>query len=136
MAAAVAPLDVPTEGRGATKFDRGHGTALCGRERSAVLLTISLTVAAEHVRHLQGASRHADRRLEMLWRSWLWRGDKRLWQKIERARRRTDLARGDPQIASSGGEAAMPEQKLNRTDIGAEFEKMHSECVPTMSPKT
>jgi hypothetical protein len=96
MAAVVAPLDVPTEGRGAAKFDRSHGTALCRRERSAVLLTIILTVTAEHVRHLQGAGPHGDRGLEMLWRTWLRRGDYRLWQEIEWARRRTDLARGNP----------------------------------------
>lgn len=61
MAAVVATLDVTAEGGSATEFDRGHGTALCHRERSAVLLTVILPVAAEHIRHLQGAGRHESR---------------------------------------------------------------------------
>ena len=96
MATLVAPLDMPAEGCGAAEFDRGHGTALRRRERSTVLLTVILTVAMEHVRHLQGTALHGDRRLEVLWRRRLWGGDYRLRQEVERAGCRTDLARGNP----------------------------------------
>ena len=54
-------------------------------------------------------------------------------QQVQRARCRADLAGSDAQILGSGGEAAMAEEKLNGPQIGAGFEEMDGECVPTMS---
>jgi hypothetical protein len=58
MAAGVALLDVAAERGRATPLDRGHDTTLRGRQRSAVLLTIGVTVAAEHVRHFRRPAGH------------------------------------------------------------------------------
>ena len=43
------------EGGGAAALDRGHDAPLRGRQRGAVLLTIGVAVAAEHVRHLRAS---------------------------------------------------------------------------------
>jgi hypothetical protein len=65
----------------------------------------------------------------MLWRRRLRRGDYRLRQEVERAGCRTDLAGGNPQISGGRGEAAVPQQQLDRADIGAGLEEMHGEGV-------
>jgi hypothetical protein len=51
MTTAVTLLNVPAKRCGAAELDCCHGTALCCRERRAVMLTIGFTVVAEYVRH-------------------------------------------------------------------------------------
>ena len=58
VAAGIALLDVAAELCRATVLDRRHDTTLRRRQRSAVLLTIGLTVAAEHVRHFRCPAGH------------------------------------------------------------------------------
>ena len=60
VAAGVALFDVAAERSRATLLDRGHDATLRGRQRSAVLLTIGVTVAAEHVRHFRPAGHQGD----------------------------------------------------------------------------
>ena len=50
-------------------------------------------------------------------------------EQVERARGRTDLRRGDAQIAGRGFQTAMPEQQLNRAHVGAGFQEMDREGV-------
>ena len=60
MAAGIALLDVAAERCRATPLDRRHDTTLRRRQRSAMLLTIGATVAAEHVRHFRRPAGHRD----------------------------------------------------------------------------
>ena len=45
------------ESGGAAGFDRRHHAALRDRQRSAMLLTIGVAVAAEHIRHFRARDR-------------------------------------------------------------------------------
>ena len=58
VAAGIALLDMAAERCRATPLDRRHHTTLRRRQRSAVLLTIGVTVAAEHVRHFRQPAGH------------------------------------------------------------------------------
>jgi hypothetical protein len=58
VAAGIALLDVATERCRATLLDGGHDATLRRRQRGAVLLTIGVTVAAEHVRHFHRPAGH------------------------------------------------------------------------------
>ena len=58
MAAFITLLDMAAERGRPAEFDRAHGVALHGGQRTPVLLPVCLAVAAEHVRHLQGTARH------------------------------------------------------------------------------
>ena len=58
MTAIVAALQVATESGSPAHFDGSHDAALCCRERRAVLFTVAVAVAAEHVRHFRPARRH------------------------------------------------------------------------------
>ena len=53
MAARIALFDMTAKRRGPAAFDRGHHPALRGRQRTAVLLTMGITIAAEDVRHFR-----------------------------------------------------------------------------------
>ena len=61
-AAVVALLDMATQGRRATRLDRGHSSPLRGGERCAVLSPVVIAVATEHVRHFGGVARHRHER--------------------------------------------------------------------------
>ena len=50
-------------------------------------------------------------------------------QQVEGAGRGTDLAGGDPQVASRGCEASVTEQQLNGAQIGTGFEQMDGKGV-------
>ena len=67
---------------------------------------------------------------EVFWFSRLWRDRRRMWQQVEWTGGGTDFGGGDPQVACRRCQAAMAEQQLNGSDIGAGFKQMHSECVP------
>ena len=58
VAAVITLLDMAAERGRPAEFDRAHGVALHGGQRTPVLLPVCLAVAAEHVRHLQGTARH------------------------------------------------------------------------------
>ena len=53
MAALIAALEVAAESGRAAHLDGGHDAPLPARHRRAMLLSISFSVAAEHVRHFQ-----------------------------------------------------------------------------------
>ena len=53
MAAVVTLLQMAAENSSPAELDRSHDTALRHRHRSAVLLTIICTVAAEYIRYYQ-----------------------------------------------------------------------------------
>jgi hypothetical protein len=53
MAAVVTLLQMAAENSSPAELDRSHDTALRHRHRSAVLLTIICTVAAEYIRYFQ-----------------------------------------------------------------------------------
>ena len=53
MTASVALLDVASERGGPADLDRRHHPALCRGQRSTVLLTIGVAVAAEYIRHFR-----------------------------------------------------------------------------------
>ena len=94
-----------------------------------MLLTISFSVAAEHVRHFELRTVHAARCLEVLRRSG--RGFNRYGtrEQVERARGRTNLAGSDAQITGSGRQTAMAEQKLNGSEIRPGFQQVDRECM-------
>jgi hypothetical protein len=52
MAALVAAFEMAAESRGTAHFDSSHDAPLRHGQRRAMLLSISFSVAAEHVRHL------------------------------------------------------------------------------------
>src|SRR5664279_2999024 len=58
MTAAVALLDMATERRRPANLDRRHHPALCRGQRFAVLFTISVAVALEHIRHFRPRPTH------------------------------------------------------------------------------
>src|SRR5271166_54476 len=53
VAAVVTLLEMTTQKSSAADLDRGHGTALRYRKRSAMLLTIGFAIAAKHIRHFE-----------------------------------------------------------------------------------
>ena len=119
MFAGVALFPMTAQGGGATGFDGVHCTALRARQRRSVLDTIRLTVAAQHMRHLQREPRHGKERLKALRRG-CWRRQ-RMRQQIQRAFGRADLRGGDTQVTRGRGQRPMPHQQLNGAQIGARF---------------
>src|ERR1700685_1772096 len=59
--AAVALLDMTAKRCCATQLDCGHSATLRGGESGAVLLSICVAVAAEHIRHFGGVAGHRTR---------------------------------------------------------------------------
>src|SRR5206468_2751709 len=104
----VALLDVPAERRSAAGLDRGHHAPLRGREPGTSGCTIGIAVATEDVRHLQRRTIHE--RASADGRRGRSRGRRRTWEQVERTGGRTDLRRGDAQIAGGGFQAATAEQ--------------------------
>jgi hypothetical protein len=58
VATLIALLNVTTERRGSAELDRAHDAMLRRGQQSAMMLTIGLTVAAEHIRHFQPEAGH------------------------------------------------------------------------------
>lgn len=54
----------------------------------------------------------------------------RMREQIKRAGGGAYLGGGNAQIAGCGSQAAMAEQELNSTDVGALLEKVNGKCVP------
>ena len=63
MTALIALLDVTAQRGGSTELDGGHDTPLGRVQRRAMLRTISVAVAAEHVRHFRPQAGHREARL-------------------------------------------------------------------------
>ena len=126
----VALFDMPAEGGGAARLDRGHDAPLGGRQRRAGLLhdrrrrsggrcpplRASGDPRARALRSAQGAEAGGS-------------GVTGHGSQVEGTRRRTHLDRGNPEIARGGRETAMAEQQLNGADVGAGFEEMDGKCV-------
>ena len=53
----------------------------------------------------------------------------RMREQIQRAGGGADLGGGNAQIAGGGSQAAMAEQELDSTDVGALLEKVNGKCV-------
>jgi hypothetical protein len=58
MGALVAAFQVTAENGRAAHLDGGHDAPLCHRHRRAMLLSISFSIAAKHVRHFQLGAIH------------------------------------------------------------------------------
>ena len=58
VAAAVTLLQVTAQGGSPAEFDGAHHAPLPARERTCVLLPVSRTVAAEHIRHFEFGAFH------------------------------------------------------------------------------
>ena len=83
-------------------------------------LAISLTVAAEDIRHLQhGHGRRGSNRRRSLHQP----------QPVEWTDDVADRGSGDVGIAGRGRQIAMAEQHLDRADIGARLEQMGGEAM-------
>ena len=124
MAAAVALLDVAAEGGGAALLDGRHHPALRRGEGGPGLGAGGVAVAAEDLRHGGRGARH-DRRSGDVRGAFRYRP----WQEVQRTRGRADRGCRDPQVVGGGLQAPMPEQQLNRTQVGARLEEMDRERV-------
>jgi hypothetical protein len=71
IGALVAAFEVAAENGRAAHLNGGHDAPLSHGHRRAMLLSISFSVAAEHVRHFQLRAIHGGQRLEEWWRSGL-----------------------------------------------------------------
>ena len=129
VATRVALFDMAAERGGAARLDRGHDAPLGGRQRPAGLLTIGVAVAAEDVRHFERRAIHGAARSEVRGRRRRRLGCDGAREPVQRTRRRTDLDRGNPQIARGGRQTAMAEQQLNGADVGAGFQEMDGKRV-------
>src|SRR6516164_5965424 len=127
---AVAAFEMPAESCGATHLDRSHDALLCRRERPIMLLTIGFAVAAEDVRHFELRATHRAQRLEVFRRFGLDLHRDRARQQIQRTRCRADFAGRYAKIFCCSGQAAMTEQQLNGTNVGALFQQMDGKSVP------
>src|SRR5690242_6385135 len=129
MAAVVTLLQVAPERRRAAALDGTHDAALRRGERSAMRLTISFAVAAKHLEPLPTA---ADP----------WPGAKSIV--VGRARApppraaaadragfgwRTPWKWRSAQVAGRGGQAAMTQEQLNGTHVGAGFQQVDREAM-------
>ena len=124
MPTGIALLDMSTEGSGPTDFDRTHDATLGLRKRRAVRLPILWPIAAKDICHFQRRTHDWSLSLEVLWWSrWFWQWG---WdgQEIKRARRRTDCAGRNFEIAGGGREAAMARAELNGANLCASFQQM------------
>jgi len=129
MTALIALLDVTAKRGGPAEFDRGHDAPLRCAQRRAMLRTIGVAVAAEHVRHFRPRPGHRRRGSEVLARGGR-RCDGRRTQQLQGAHRGADLAGGDPQIAGCGRQAAVTKQQLNGANVGAGLQQMDREGMP------
>ena len=134
VVAAIALLDMPAEGGGPAGLDRVHDPPLGGRQGALLRAAIGLAVAAEDVRPLQRRPSHRPTLRSERWR----RGGRILRrlgprQQVEGAGGRAHLGRGDSQVAGGGGEAAMPEEELDRAEIGAGLQQVYGEGMATIS---
>jgi hypothetical protein len=86
--------------------------------------TVSFTVAAKHVGHLQPGTIHGRAVLLDRGIGWIHR------QPVEGADRLANLRGGNLQISGGRCQTAVPQQKLDRPDIRAGFEQVYSEGVP------
>ena len=94
-----------------------------------MLLTIGFAVAAEDVRHFQLRAIHRAQRLEVLRWFGLDLHRDRTRQQIQRTRCRADFAGRYAEIFCRCGQAAMTEQQLNGTNIGALFQQVNRKSV-------
>jgi hypothetical protein len=109
MTASVALLDMAADSRRSTDLDRRHYTALCRRQRSIVLLTIGVTVAAEHIRHFRPRPSHWLGRSGGRWR-FRFGVDGKSRQQIHWTGCRAHRAGGDPKVTRCRVQATVPEQ--------------------------
>ena len=72
LTALIATFEVTAERRRAAHLDGAHDAPLPRRHGRAMVLSMSLSVAAEHVRHFQLRTVHASRRSEVLRRGGCW----------------------------------------------------------------
>ena len=117
MAAVVTLLDVAAEGGGSALLDGRHHAALRRREGGPGLGPEGIAVAAEDLRHGDRGARHGRRSGDV--RSRFRYGPRK---EVQRTRGRADRAGGEQQVAGRGLQAPMPEQKLNRTQVGARLD--------------
>jgi hypothetical protein len=115
MAAVPAALDMTSERRGATTFDRGHGVLPRRGQRRAILVAKSRAEVAEDVRHFQSLAGHG----QVSGGHEIRGGRRHALQGFQRTGRGADLAGGDTQISSRGVQGAMAEQQLDGAQIGA-----------------
>ena len=109
MAAAIALLDMATEGSAATAFNGAHGAQLPAAKRRGMRLPVSGPAVAEHVRHFEARGGHR-RRSEIGGRGGRrWRGYGPR-QQVEGALGRAHRAGRHLQVAGRAGEAAMTHQ--------------------------
>ena len=128
VAALIAAFEVAAEHGRAAHLDGGHDAPLRHRHRRAMLLSISFSVAAEHVRHFQLRTVHAARRSEVLRRGGCGLNGYGTREQVERTGCRAHLAGGNPQVAGGGRQTAMAEQKLDGADIGTGFQQVNREA--------
>ena len=114
MTAVVALLDVAAEGGGAALLDGRHHPALRRGEGGPGLNPKGVAVAAEDLRHGDRGARHSHRSRDV---GGAFRDRPR--EEVQRTRGRADRAGGDLQVARGGLQAPMPEQELNRAQVGA-----------------
>ena len=127
MAAVATLLDVAAEGGGATLLDGRHHAALRRREGGPDLGSEVVAVAAEDLGYGERGAWHGRSSVDGL--GALWYGPR----EVQRTLGRADRAGGDLQIPRRRLQTPMPEQKLNRAQVGAGLEEMNSkrvtECV-------
>ena len=127
MAAVATLLDVAAEGGGATLLDGRHHAALRRREGGPDLGSEVVAVAAEDLRYGERGAWHGRSSVDGL--GALWYGPR----EVQRTLGRADRAGGDLQIPRRRLQTPMPEQELNRAQVGAGLEEMNSkrvtECV-------
>ena len=124
MTAVVTLLDVAAEGGGAALLDGRHHAALRRREGGPDLGPEGIAVAAEDFPHGERGA----------WRGHhsvggpgaFWYG---LREQVQRTCGRADRGGRDPQVLRRGLQTPMPEQELNRTQVGARLQEMDGERV-------
>jgi hypothetical protein len=119
MRAVLARLNVAAERRGPAELDRRHDAALHAADMAVVGTTISRTMAAEDIRHLQLGShcRGSGRRHHLQ------------LQSIERALGRRDCCGRHMCIASRGREVAVSQQNLDNPDINPALQQVRGKAV-------
>ena len=122
MAAVVTLLDVAAEGGGAALLDGRHHAAVRRREGGSDLGPEGIAVAAEHLRHGEYGAWHDRSSVDVL--GAFWDGP---WEQIQRTRGRADRGGRDPQVLRRGRQTPMPEQELNRAQVGARLKEMDRE---------
>src|SRR6266849_8402368 len=121
MTAGVALLDMAAERCRSTDLDRGHDTALCRGQRITMLLTIGVTVAAEHIRHFRPRPNH---RPDGSGRRRGFGVDGKPRQQIQWTGCRANLAGGDPQVTRRRVETTVTEQQLNGSQVSSGFQQV------------